>query len=173
MEQARKAGARWCQACPRTAWGGYAHCFQDPDGHLWEIAWNPNIIPESKLSIGSEEYAADGRDQPANSGRAAEACWLSIAQPRSLVTTPPRAEKPPVYPSAAVRLDMARHDDRPRVAGKRLADIARLGGISQAGSDFAIGEGLSRLDGARHLVHRAIPGAGVRKSTTTADRSIR
>ena len=22
-------------------WGGYSGYFQDPDGHLWEIAWNP------------------------------------------------------------------------------------------------------------------------------------
>ncbi|HEX4085710.1 MAG TPA: VOC family protein [Chthoniobacteraceae bacterium] len=26
-------------------WGGYAGYFQDPDGHLWEIAWNPEILP--------------------------------------------------------------------------------------------------------------------------------
>lgn len=24
-----------------TFWGGYAGYFQDPDHHLWEIAWNP------------------------------------------------------------------------------------------------------------------------------------
>ncbi|MEB4596485.1 VOC family protein [Bacillus amyloliquefaciens] len=23
-------------------WGGYAGHFQDPDGHLWEIVWNPH-----------------------------------------------------------------------------------------------------------------------------------
>jgi hypothetical protein len=23
-------------------WGGYSGYFQDPDGHLWEIAWNPS-----------------------------------------------------------------------------------------------------------------------------------
>lgn len=25
-----------------TFWGGYAGHFQDPDGHLWEIVWNPH-----------------------------------------------------------------------------------------------------------------------------------
>lgn len=26
---------------------GYAGYFQDPDGHLWEIAWNPALLPPS------------------------------------------------------------------------------------------------------------------------------
>jgi len=25
----------------RALWGGYAGYFQDPDRHLWEVAWNP------------------------------------------------------------------------------------------------------------------------------------
>jgi uncharacterized protein len=25
----------------KTFYGGYAGCFQDPDGHVWEVAWNP------------------------------------------------------------------------------------------------------------------------------------
>jgi predicted lactoylglutathione lyase len=29
-----------------TFYGGYAGYFQDPDGHLWEIAWNPQIPVE-------------------------------------------------------------------------------------------------------------------------------
>jgi catechol 2,3-dioxygenase-like lactoylglutathione lyase family enzyme len=30
---------------PRDAfWGGYNAYFTDPDGHLWEIAWNPHLI---------------------------------------------------------------------------------------------------------------------------------
>ena len=30
-----------------TFWGGYAGYFQDPDDHVWEIAWNPQMtIPE-------------------------------------------------------------------------------------------------------------------------------
>lgn len=43
MEQARKAGAKIVKQAGDTFWGGYAGYFQDPDGHLWEIAWNPEI----------------------------------------------------------------------------------------------------------------------------------
>jgi uncharacterized protein len=45
MEQARKAGARILKAAQNTFWGGYAGYFQDPDGHVWEIVWNPAIVP--------------------------------------------------------------------------------------------------------------------------------
>lgn len=41
MEQARRAGAAIVKTAGRTFWGGYAGYFQDPDGHLWEIVWNP------------------------------------------------------------------------------------------------------------------------------------
>ena len=41
MAQARKAGARIVKAAQATFWGGYAGYFADPDGHLWEIVWNP------------------------------------------------------------------------------------------------------------------------------------
>ena len=27
-------------------WGGYAGYFQDPDGHLWEVVWNPHLLPK-------------------------------------------------------------------------------------------------------------------------------
>lgn len=41
MEQARNAGATIVKTAQDTFWGGYAGYFQDPDGHLWEVAWNP------------------------------------------------------------------------------------------------------------------------------------
>ncbi len=41
MEQARRAGAVLVAPAHDTFWGGYAGYFQDPDGHLWEVAWNP------------------------------------------------------------------------------------------------------------------------------------
>ncbi len=42
MEQVRKAGATITDP-PRDAfWGGYTGSFQDPDGHVWEVAWNPD-----------------------------------------------------------------------------------------------------------------------------------
>ena len=41
MAQAKKAGAKIIKKAQKTFWGGYAGYFQDPDGHLWEVAWNP------------------------------------------------------------------------------------------------------------------------------------
>jgi catechol 2,3-dioxygenase-like lactoylglutathione lyase family enzyme len=41
MAQAGTAGARIVKEAQPTFWGGYAGYFQDPDGHLWEVVWNP------------------------------------------------------------------------------------------------------------------------------------
>lgn len=41
MEQAKRAGGTLVKPAHETFWGGYAGYFQDPDGHLWEVAWNP------------------------------------------------------------------------------------------------------------------------------------
>ncbi len=46
MQQARAAGATIIKAAQETFYGGYAGYFQDPDQHVWEIAWNPGIMPE-------------------------------------------------------------------------------------------------------------------------------
>lgn len=47
MEQARQAGAVIVKPARDTFWGGYAGYFQDPDQHLWEVAWNPQwSLPE-------------------------------------------------------------------------------------------------------------------------------
>lgn len=40
MEQAKRAGAKIIKPAGETFWGGYAGYFQDPDDHVWEIAWN-------------------------------------------------------------------------------------------------------------------------------------
>lgn len=45
MEQARAAGAVIVKPAQDTFYGGYAGYFQDPDGHLWEVVWNPDSIP--------------------------------------------------------------------------------------------------------------------------------
>ena len=45
MAQAARAGARVVKAAHDTFYGGYAGYFQDPDGHLWEVAWNPQLLP--------------------------------------------------------------------------------------------------------------------------------
>jgi catechol 2,3-dioxygenase-like lactoylglutathione lyase family enzyme len=41
IAQAKAAGATITETPRRRFWGGYSGYFQDPDGHLWEIAWNP------------------------------------------------------------------------------------------------------------------------------------
>jgi len=46
MEEARLAGAVIVKPAQDTFWGGYAGYFQDPDHHLWEIVWNPQLLPE-------------------------------------------------------------------------------------------------------------------------------
>ncbi|NJD36230.1 MAG: VOC family protein [Betaproteobacteria bacterium] len=45
MRQARDAGAVIAKPAQDTFWGGYAGYFQDPDGHLWEVVWNPQFLP--------------------------------------------------------------------------------------------------------------------------------
>ena len=44
METARKAGARIVKPAQETFWEGYAGYFADPDGHLWEVVWNPQLV---------------------------------------------------------------------------------------------------------------------------------
>ena len=43
MEQARKAGAKIVKQGRDTFWGGYAGYFEDPDRHVWEVVWNPQL----------------------------------------------------------------------------------------------------------------------------------
>ena len=45
MDEARRAGAGTVKPAQNTFYGGYAGYFQDPDGHLWEVAWNPGWAP--------------------------------------------------------------------------------------------------------------------------------
>lgn len=46
MAQAEKAGAVIVKPAQDTFWGGYAGYFQDPDQHVWEVVWNPHLLPE-------------------------------------------------------------------------------------------------------------------------------
>ena len=41
--EAVAAGATALKEPGEVFWGGYTAYFADPDGHLWEIAWNPDI----------------------------------------------------------------------------------------------------------------------------------
>jgi uncharacterized glyoxalase superfamily protein PhnB len=40
------AGATPVKPPGPTFWGGYAAYIQDPDGHLWELVTNPELLPE-------------------------------------------------------------------------------------------------------------------------------
>ncbi|OGB23589.1 MAG: glyoxalase [Burkholderiales bacterium RIFCSPLOWO2_02_FULL_57_36] len=44
MAQAKNAGAVIVKPAHDTFWGGYAGYFEDPDRHLWEVVWNPQLI---------------------------------------------------------------------------------------------------------------------------------
>jgi uncharacterized protein len=43
MARAVSAGADIVKRAQPTFWGGYAGYFRDPDGHLWEVVWNPQL----------------------------------------------------------------------------------------------------------------------------------
>lgn len=43
MQRAARAGARLVKPAAPTFYGGYAGCFEDTEGHLWEIVFNPSF----------------------------------------------------------------------------------------------------------------------------------
>ena len=43
MHYAGSAGAVVTDPAHDTFWGGYSGSFQDPDGPLWEVVWNPQF----------------------------------------------------------------------------------------------------------------------------------
>lgn len=43
LAEAVAAGATLLKPAADTDWGGYAGYFADPDGHPWEVAWNPHF----------------------------------------------------------------------------------------------------------------------------------
>ena len=43
VQQAVDAGATLVKKPERVFWGGYSGYFADPDGHLWEVAYNPHF----------------------------------------------------------------------------------------------------------------------------------
>jgi hypothetical protein len=50
MDEAFRAGAEIIKPAQDTFYGGYAGYFRDPDGHLWEVVWNPANIPNDGSS---------------------------------------------------------------------------------------------------------------------------
>lgn len=43
LAAAEAAGARVLKPATEAEWGGVSGYFADPDGHLWEVAWNPGF----------------------------------------------------------------------------------------------------------------------------------
>lgn len=43
IEEARSVGATIVKEPKKVFWGGYSGYFADPDGYLWEVAYNPFI----------------------------------------------------------------------------------------------------------------------------------
>ena len=41
LKEAETAGAKVIKPAQEAFWGGYSGYFSDPDGFLWEVAWNP------------------------------------------------------------------------------------------------------------------------------------
>ena len=72
LAEAAAAGATIVKPAADTFWGGYAGYFADPDGHLWEIAWNPEW---TLAEDGSVRLAGVPRAEP-RLGRA----WVLAAE---------------------------------------------------------------------------------------------
>ncbi|HEY2671076.1 MAG TPA: VOC family protein [Rugosimonospora sp.] len=53
LRAAAQAGAEMTRPPGETFYGGYAGCFADPDGHVWEIAHNPGfpLGPDGAITI--------------------------------------------------------------------------------------------------------------------------
>jgi uncharacterized protein len=46
LADAEAAGGRVMKPAQDVFWGGHSGYFVDPDGHLWEVAWNPHLLPD-------------------------------------------------------------------------------------------------------------------------------
>ena len=55
LAEAAAAGGTVLKPAEETEWGGYSGYFADPDGHAWEVAWNPgwSIDETGHVSLGS------------------------------------------------------------------------------------------------------------------------
>ncbi len=41
LQTVQRIGGKIVKPAHKAFWGGYSGYFADPDGHLWEVAWNP------------------------------------------------------------------------------------------------------------------------------------
>ena len=108
------SAGRHRQAAGRTDWGGYSGYFTDPDGHHWEVAWNP-FWP----------MRDDGRidSRPARGRRASMS--RSVRPSGRRVATRPRGRASSTSSTAPSRRSPA--SSRRRTRPRRLARSARAG----------------------------------------------
>jgi uncharacterized protein len=52
--EVKGAGAKILKPAHETTWGGYSGYFADPDGHPWEMVWNPawTLLPDGGVRLG-------------------------------------------------------------------------------------------------------------------------
>ncbi|ANK81295.1 MAG: glyoxalase [Rhizobiales bacterium NRL2] len=51
LAEAEAAGGRVVRPAEEAFWGGYTGYFADPDGHLWEVAWNPGFPLDAEGNV--------------------------------------------------------------------------------------------------------------------------
>lgn len=53
LAEAKRAGATILKAGAEAFWGGYTGYFADPEGFVWEVAWNPGfeIMPDGSIKL--------------------------------------------------------------------------------------------------------------------------
>ncbi len=54
LAEAKAAGATILKPAEDAFWGGYSGYFADPDGHPWEVAWNPEwtLLEDGSVRLG-------------------------------------------------------------------------------------------------------------------------
>ena len=51
LSEVKSAGGEVVKPAVAAFWGGYSGYFRDPDGHLWEVAWNPDFPLDDKGAV--------------------------------------------------------------------------------------------------------------------------
>jgi predicted lactoylglutathione lyase len=51
IKLAKQNGATILKAPQNVFWGGYSSYFQDPDGHIWEVAFANNIFDDNNMIV--------------------------------------------------------------------------------------------------------------------------
>ena len=77
---AGNAGATITRPPGSTFYGGYAGCFTDPDGHVWEIAHNPGLPLDDDGAITIPDFGA-GDCPDLSGGGASGPSWCLSAGP--------------------------------------------------------------------------------------------